>query len=56
MQSGERWSTVEACGVMTTAEGHSLKDFFLPGVATVDDVVGSSAVCLGGFGKKDGEK
>ena len=29
---------------------------FLPGVATVVDVVKSSAVCEGGFRKEDGEK
>jgi hypothetical protein len=29
---------------------------FLPGVATVVDVVRSSAVCEGGFRKEDGEK
>ena len=29
---------------MATTEGHSFKDFFPPGVATVDGVVGSSAV------------
>jgi hypothetical protein len=51
----EEWNAVEVYGVIGTTAAHSSKGIFLPpGVAAVDDGLGSSAVFTGGFHKEDG--